>query len=1412
MKVNITTPIQEFISQLRISFLGDDLLHKYDNEKAPIRSELFSLEQLESYARTLAKNHQLTADRPSEQLLKRLAENEEILLEVHNLLTASAKENKRITPAGEWLLDNFYLVEEQIYTGKKHLPRGYSKGLPQLSKGPSAGLPRVYDLALELIAHSDGRVDLKSLTGFAMAYQEISELKLGELWAIPIMLRLALIENLRRLAALIAKNRINKNIADYWADQMTETAEKDPKSLILVIADMARYGPPMESSFVAELTRRLVGKGAAFSLPISWIEQRLSEQGMTSDELVHIENQKQAADQVSISNSIGSLRFLSGNNWRDFVEHISVVEKILSSEHAGIYPLMDFHTRDEYRHSVERIAKHSSLSESAIAHRALQFANNGQKTQPEYPRAGHIGYYLVGKGFNQFIKESEARFPFWERVKQAIRRVPLFLYAGTAFLLASIMAGSLLLRNWEEGYRNDWIILATSIVCLIGCSQLSITLINWVSTLIIKPLILPRMDFSEGIPVDCRTLVVIPSLFGELGELKELVENLEVRFLANRGAHMHFALLTDFKDAKSEILPGEDDLLRIARNLIEELNNKYGTDQQDVFFLFHRPRKYNAREKMWMGYERKRGKLSEMNSLLRGKGSDNFSLIVGNAAVYESVKYVITLDSDTQLPRDAAWKITGTMAHPMNHPYFNEKKQRVTEGYGILQPRVAVSLPSNESTPFARLHGNEPGIDPYTRAISDVYQDIFGEGSFVGKGIYDVDAFEKALDGRFPENRILSHDLLEGSYARCGLLSDIQLYEAYPVRYDADMQRRHRWIRGDWQIASWLLPWVPGPSHKILKNPISPLSKWKIFDNLRRSLVPAALLVMLIFGWTYSHSPVFWTTAVLSIIMLNTLISFFWEVWQKPDDIKLVSHIVTSFRFSIQQFAHQIFLLLTIPYEAFLYVHAILITNWRLLISHRHLLQWNPSQQTVSRSNRNLLQTYVSMWFPVVLAISVFIWIQHIHSEGIGIGLPFLIAWMLIPAVAWKASLPDKDKSISLDKKQKDFLNKLSRKIWAFFETFVVSGDNWLPPDNYQESPVERIAHRTSPTNIGLSMLANLTAFDFGYIPMQVLLIRTSNTLQTLQKMERYAGHFYNWYDTQTLLPLPPNYISTVDSGNMAGHLITLKQGLLLLAGKPVVGENFYDGLLVTLEIVQEKMGNQKGTEKLEELIKDARDNGTAFINLFYIHLQKLMAESEMLTSRFNDNSEAAWWADALANQIRDAYNDVHESSPWLVLPEAPQRLLHLVEDLSHNRTLEELASLESSILPQVHAFDEEDLLEEEKSWLEQFRKQIIETSRRSKERMLNTQSLARLCEEFADLRFDFLYDKSQRLLSIGYNVSDHRRDNVFYDLLASESRLATFFGHCPGKTSAGQLVCIRPATHQSGYFPNSGILERFYV
>ncbi len=1376
--------LQEFFTQLRISFLGDDLIHKYDNEKPPIRAELYSLEQLEAFARTLASSHAVTEERTPEQLLKRLAENEDILLEVHNLLTRSAKENIRITPAGEWLLDNFYLIEEQIYTGKKHLPRGYSKGLPQLLKGASAGFPRVYDIALELIAHSDGRVDGKSLLHFTNAYQEAAELNIGELWAIPIMLRLALIENLRRLAAVIARDRLNKNLADYWADQMTTTAEKDPKSLILVIADMARYGPPMDSAFVAEFTRRLVGKGPAFALPLSWIEQRLSEQGMTSDEMVNKENQKQAADQVSMSNSIGSLRFLGSNNWQDFVEQVSRVEIILRTEHTGIYPRMDFRTRDEYRHIVEKLAKDSQKAESEIARMAVDMAEKGEQEEPNYQRAGHVGYYLIGKGIRRMEKLAGARLDWSDRFERGWQRLPLTLYVGFSFLLAAFAAGALVHEAWIDGYHRIPVLVAIGFCVLVACSQVSLALNNWIVTLIVKPKVLPRLDFSEGIPAEYKTLVVVPSLFGNTKELEDLFEGLEVRYLANRGPNLHFALLTDFPDAESEITPEETELLHEARVRLKGLNEKYGKAKSELFFFFHRPREYNDKEKKWIGYERKRGKLGQLNDLLRGKGAGKFLVVDAAPEALTGVKYVITLDTDTVLPRDAAWKISGTMAHPMNHPYFNEKKQRVTEGYGILQPRVATSLPADNASRFARLHGHEPGLDPYTRAISDVYQDLFEEGSFIGKGIYDVDAFEHALNGKFPHNRILSHDLLEGSYARCGLISDVQLYEAFPTRYDTDMKRRHRWIRGDWQIASWIWPWVPGAHRKVVKNPISALSKWKIFDNLRRGLVPVALLLMLLFGWMYSGSPFYWTIAVIAILLLPHSVTLAWEIWQKPKDVHLMPHLALSLRFKVYSFVQECINLMTLPYEAVLNLDAILRTNWRLLLSHRHLLQWNPSVSAARESAGSLGASYRRMWSGPLLAILVLVWMSYHKMPATWIAVPFLIGWFIAPGFMWKISLTPVASRMTLGTDQTTFLQKLSRKTWAFFETFVVAGDNFLPPDNYQESPVERIAHRTSPTNIGLSMLANLTAWDFGYIPAGVLLERTSNTFVTLQKMERFAGHLYNWYDTTNLQPLMPKYISTVDSGNMAGHLLTLKQGLFGLGENPAVNERLFLGLRDTWLVLTEKMEDQQPLaafrDELEKSV-ESKDN-----SLFYLRdqLHRLMLMAENIQVSTSAATEAGWWAVALLGQIREAYSELYEIAPWLSLDRFPQAYKSIEDKLSPNVTLNALSALEFSVIPFIHQLLEDDEHAGSKNWLENLRRQVVETSRRAKERLLTIQAFMRLCDEFADISFDFLYDKSQRLLAIGYNVSDHRRDGSFYDLLASEARLTTFVGIAQGKLS----------------------------
>ncbi|MDP9229621.1 MAG: cyclic beta 1-2 glucan synthetase, partial [Bacteroidota bacterium] len=477
--------------------LGDNVMRKYANEKSPLRSELFSSGQMQQHAVKLAKSHKLTQGKSSEQLLKRLAENEDVLLDVHSLLTETIREKKRITPAGEWLLDNFYLIEEQIYTGKKHLPKGYSKGLPQLAKGQSQGLPRVYDIAVEIISHNDGRVDVKSLSAFINSYQSVITLKLGELWAIPIMLRLALLENLRRLATQIAVDILNKNLADYWADEMTDTAEKDPKNLVLVIADMARSNPPMESSFVAELTRRLQGKGSSLALPLSWIEHRLSENGLTSSELVYLENQKQAADQMSISNSINGLRFLNTSDWRDFVEGLSVVEQILREDINGVYEKMDFYTRDSYRHVIERIAKNSNFEEEKIAGRAIAFAK--ENTGNDNIRTSHVGYYLIGKGVAELEKVAKTRLTTREICKNIFNKIPVLLYTGAIVIITFFLSWLLLNKAYEDGLRG-WKIILLGVICIISTSKFSLTLINWLVTLFARPHLLPRLDFSKGIP------------------------------------------------------------------------------------------------------------------------------------------------------------------------------------------------------------------------------------------------------------------------------------------------------------------------------------------------------------------------------------------------------------------------------------------------------------------------------------------------------------------------------------------------------------------------------------------------------------------------------------------------------------------------------------------------------------------------------------------------------------------------------------------------------------------------------------------------------------------------------------------------------------------------------------------------
>ncbi len=1375
-------PIQDILSSIGISFPGNDLMEKYADEKAPLRTELFSADQMEVHGKILAGKHKIFTGRSPNSLLKRLAENEDLLLEVHALLTEAVKANNRIIPAGEWLLDNFYLILEHIQTGKKHLPKGYSEDLPRLTNGPGIGLPRVYDIATEIISHSDGRVDPRNLGSFVAAYQSIVPLKLGELWAIPIMLRLALIENLRRISAQIAFGRINQNLANYWAEKMTSTAEKDPKNLILIIADMARSNPPMISSFVADLTRQLQGKGPALALALNWIEQRLSETGQTSAELINTEIQRQAADQVTMSNSIGSLRFLGTMDWRIFVEEHSIVEQILRMDIGGVYAAMDFATRDSYRHVVEKIARYSDLSEQEVANISIRLAKTAASKKGDQDRTAHVGYFLVGKGLRQLSHGINLRLPIADSIQKQVRNYPLTVYAGAVFLVTSLVAALFTWRAYDLGIQ-PWLVITIGLLSLLSASHFAVNMVNWISSLFIRPKLLPRMDYTEGVAAESRTLVVIPAMLTSIQSIEELTEALEVYYLANMDEHLHFSLLTDFTDAATETREDDIPLLHAAKQRIEDLNAKYPRESSDIFFLFHRPRKWNSHEKKWMGYERKRGKLTQLNALLRKGASDSFSLIVGKHDSFPLMKYVITIDSDTQLPRDAARTIISTMAHPLNKAEYNEKKQRVTEGYGILQPRVSLSLTGSSNSIFARMHGNDLGIDPYTRTTSDVYQDLFDEGSFIGKGIYDIDIFSKGLDNRFPENRILSHDLLEGCIIRSGLLSDVQLYEEYPSTYGADVKRRHRWIRGDWQIANWAMPFVTGMDNRLHKNPLSGLSRYKIMDNLRRSLVAPALISMLILGWTALHDAWFWTIGITLLLLLPSLIIAARDLVHKPKEILLKQHFQDSIESIINNFFQTIFTITCLPYEAFYSLDAVLITNWRILISKRNLLQWNPSERDKALDEERILSSYIQMGVAPLLALISFVFITFYSPIDHIVADPILFLWIVSPAISWLISRPLAIPIASLSAKQLQFLRKVSRKTFAWFENFVTEEDNWLPPDNYQEHPVERVAHRTSPTNIGFALMANLAGIDFGYIHIGQFIERTANTFRTMQKMERYRGHFYNWYDTETLQPMHPHYISSVDSGNLAGQIITLRQGIIEMGNQPVIWKQLLHGLQDTLLILTDEWKNSDATKPFQSFLEQMISLEDFTPVKLKLLMEQLVRSTEMIVRENpgNQQNDQYYWSKALLTQSHNLMDEMQHLMPWLWLPEAPEKLsIYLPAD--GMPSLFQLDKQETTISRELDLLQQETLTPNESAWLAQYINAISASARLARQRLLTLDELAQLCEDFSDKEFGFIYDKNQHLLSIGYNVDEHRKDPSSYDLLASEARLSTFVGIAQGK------------------------------
>ncbi|WDZ96714.1 glucoamylase family protein [Herbaspirillum sp. WKF16] len=1374
----------------------------------PLRAELFSAQQMERHGQVLARMHVLSSGQRPDRLLSRLSSNQEVIVSTCALLTDAIKLGRQVTPASEWLLDNYYLIDEQIRTAKRHLPKRYSKALPQLKNGHREGIPRVYDIALETIAHGDGRVDPESLSRFVASYQKVTTLNLGELWAIPIMLRLALIENLRRVAARLSDSRQHSALAQRWADRMLEVAQEIPEDLILVVADMARSEPALESAFVAELVRRLQARNSTLALPLTWLSQRLAASGESIEGLVQQEGQRQASDQVSISNTIGSLRLLSSTDWHEFVETMSEVEHTLRRDPANVYARMDFATRDRYRHAVEKIARNGWLPEAAVAAQAVTLSDKACEQAGAAHRTSHVGYYLIGPGRARLEEAAGIRHSWIEHGRRAGARRALPFYLGSVMLFTLLIEYALLAVAAQDGaaaWRPAWFALF-AVLALLPASQLAQSLVNWIASQSVAPVLLPRMDLATGVPPELATLVAVPCLMQTTSGVEELVDALEVRFLANRDRHVRFCLLTDHMDAQVEHNADDAWLMLAARQHVERLNLKYPRAGGDFFLLLHRPRTWNPAENAWMGYERKRGKLEALNALLTRDDATAFSLVVGNTDGLANIRYVISLDTDTALPRDAARQMIATMAHALNLPVHDEVSNIIVDGYGMLQPRVTVSAPTPEASRFELLYGGDIGIDPYTRAVSDLYQDLFGEGSFIGKGIYDVRAFERVMRHRMPEGRILSHDLLEGCYARCGLVSDIQLNENYPTRYSTDASRRHRWVRGDWQIAAWVLPWVPtagvgrgGTGRE--RNPLSVLSRWKLFDNLRRSLVAPALTGITVAGWMFLSNAWSWTFAMLALVFTPVLCAVLLSLLRVAPETRLRQHVWATLRAALTQLTQATLSVGLLPCEAWQHLDAIVRTQWRLHVSHLRLLAWRSSSEVARNAGQHLRASYRGMWPAPALALATALYLDVMHPTALAAAAIILLSWWIAPYVAWRLSQPVPHGNAELSQARKRYLGMLARKIWLFFEDHVGPADNWLPPDNLQEHPVEVLARRTSPTNIGLSLMASLSAYDFGYIPAGQLIDRTARTFATLALLERYQGHFYNWYDTRNLQPLAPAYVSTVDSGNLAGNLLTLVPGLDGLADAPVLHPRRFQGIADVCAILDELARDTPlpaPTMMLEDVALACRDvpGDTAAARDMLHRLWRQASDYHaswrqrgghplsLSGALVAGEAEIARWTDVLVRQCREALDEMETLAPWLPMTSAADWSVDvraIVPMLETSLSLRHIAQLESLTQDYFEAlpFGGGDPQALQAHGL---RAAIKAASALAAARIREVDALIAQAGEFARMEYGFLYDPATHLLAIGYNASERRRDTGFYDLLASEARLATFVGIAQGQ------------------------------
>ncbi|MEA3398020.1 MAG: glucoamylase family protein, partial [Chloroflexota bacterium] len=1280
----------------------------------------------------------------------------------------------------DWLLDNFYVVERALRQIREDMPGGYYRRLPKLDTSPLEGYPRIYAIAREITVYCESHLDLDRAARFVRAYQRVAPLTMGELWALPTMLRLGVLENLVRAVASIIGSQVSEEPPDVIARSWPEGLE----------------------------------------------------------------------DETIVANCIISLQMLALQDWEVFFESVSQMEQILGQDPAGIYPRMDFDTRDRYRGVIEELALAADQDEEEVAREAIRLARDefeksrkGEGTRNR-PRTAHVGYYFLDVEGRARLEACLGYRPPWRvRLSRWLFGHPTLVYPGGITLLTLLIVLSLVGYAFVAGGTLVQLV-GVGMLTFLPAMTIAVNLINWIVTIAVPPQQLPRLSFQEeGISAEYRTMVVIPALLTDAEEVQFLLRQLELHFLGNSDPYLYFALLADFGDAPQEHTPDDEALLKQVKDGIRALNRKYGQRTVGPFYLFYRERKWNPAEDCWMGWERKRGKLVEFNRLLGGEET-SYNVQIGGLNVLPEIKYVITLDADTSLPRDSARRLIATLAHPLNQAEFDPESGTVIAGYTVLQPRVEIKPTSANRSLFTQVFAGDSGLDLYSRAVSDVYQDLFGEGSYAGKGIYDVAAFERSLKGRVPENALLSHDLFEGIHGRAGLVTDVILFEDYPPNYLTYARRLHRWVRGDWQLLPWMLPKVPRAGGGTMPNDLSVLDRWKILDNLRRSLLAPVLLALLIASWLWlPGSTLTWTLAALLALAAPVFTGI---VTLLREGLRRAS-LRGTLR-SVRTTAYRWLLALTfLPHETARLLDAIGCTLVRLIITHKRLLQWTTSAHTIrlfGRGTKVGLLFLKQMGGAALFTFGLALLLGLVNPAALPVAAPLLLAWLVSPWIAHWIDRPVVREQAPLSAAQRQRLRRLARRTWLYFEQFVGPDDQWLPPDHFQEDPRGLVAHRTSPTNIGLLLLSTLAAYDLGYIGPLDLVLRLRPTFESMDRLERHRGHLMNWYDTRDLKPLPPRYVSTVDSGNLAASLLVLKQGCLALTHAPVLRWQRWQGLLDTLgvlsEIVEgigEKTALMTASVALQDHLEDVRQRVLAVRNDpdgWVSLLARLVGEDWSEIERLSISlvefgariigadtlRELDVWSERVHDQLVEMQSEVDMLLPWLLLLNQPPALFtqpdipsaitdgwqSLVDALPTAPRLDEIAGVckaGRAQLAQSQRLLADHVVagEEARDWCGRLSEKLYSAQMAAESLLIGLQGQSTKAEDdFQAIDFRFLFDPRLKVLHIGYHVEAEVLDANHYGLLASESRITSLLAIAKGDVPQSHWMHLgRPLTRLNG-------------